>query len=151
MTEGTPAMTATTADQNAVAAQLAGVTEPAGTNKRRSTKSRASRSADKAAADQTKPADETKPAEPAEPAETPAPEPEQPKPLTETAKRLIALNALIAAAGELISSWDEAATGVTADEAAAAIGHRLSYCGPKVEWDERLPRTGIASRGVAGN
>jgi hypothetical protein len=92
--------------------------------------SRASRAADKT----QKPATESKPASKPEKKDTGP---------TAREQREIVLTALVKAGADLAESWSDSR--VSKKDAAAILGHRLSYCG-NVAWDDRLPRTAIASR-----
>jgi hypothetical protein len=98
-------------------------------------RSRATRAADKTAASSgaaKKPAAAAK--KPA-PAKSAAPAQEE---LSHSAKRLITMNALVAAGAEVIQHWDAKGTGVTKEEARAFMANRLSYCGPKVDWPAKV-------------
>jgi hypothetical protein len=80
---------------------------------------------------------ETQPESDAKPTEQPA-ESEQPakaKEMTASAKRQLVMSALVKAAADLAESWEHPE--ITAEEARAALAHRMSYSGP-VEWDDRL-------------
>lgn len=118
------------------------------TTTRTRSKSRAARAAEVAKRDQHAP-----PAPPAEPEQS-ASAKAAAKPPSPSAsdKRNVALSALVRAAGDLIDRWGTTDTaafdgGISKNEAREYIAHRLSYCGPGVQWDDRLgPRTTLASR-----
>jgi hypothetical protein len=58
--------------------------------------------------------------------------------LARNQRRLIVMDALVAAGAEVIAHWDAKTTGVTKDEARAFMANRLSCCGSKTTWPAKI-------------